>query len=1025
MDASEREPAPADRQARIKALVRQLSETECALQELLAGEVGAVVDSVRDMPIITHQAQAELRRGEAHTRLLEQVPTLVWMTDGDLRMTAIAGREMAVLAMTPDRVVGRSLLDLVREHPGLAGALVAHYRALEGSRVSYEISVEGRALRGTIEPLRDETGRIVGCVGLGLDVTRRRCVDDAFGGKLGAARRRLEALAERGKDLAPEHRALVEEVLGSSFVTAEEAQVANTLLRTLLDVMPVGVVVCNAEGALLMTNPPGQEILGGRVYGEVESPARTYTPCYPDGSPFPADEMPLARAMELGETVDNVEILICREDGSERTILAGAAPVQSEAGEIVSGVTVFQDITARKRVEEALQRERNLLGTVMENTRTQLAYLDANFDFVMVNSPYATGSGYEKEELVGRNHFDLFPDADNQAIFERVRDAGEPVEFHAKPFEFPDRPERGTTYWDWTLVPVKDNGEVCGLVLSLLDVTEQERARRALRRYADRLQGLHEADRAILAAHSVGEIAEAALRRVPDLLNCVRADVMRYDLDVGEMTLLAVHATGETRVGPGWRGGIDDEWAAVLQDLAQGAPYTIEDVQHAPSRSPWLETLRVERVRALVAVPLIVDGELIGSLNLGMCESGQLSPGQKEVAGELAIQLAIGMRQAELYAQVQRHAGELEQRVQRRTAALQASQARLRAIFDNAAVGIALVDLEGYVVESNPGLLKMLRYTAEELAGKHFVEFTHPADVEADEALFQELLVGKRESYALSRRCVRKDGSQLWGNLHVSLIRNSQDEPRFAVALVEDITEQREAQRALMQSEKLALTGRLAASLAHEINNPLQSVIGSLDLADESLEEGEIAGARQMLQLGTEELQRAASIVTQLRDLSRPSELEDRELVDVKDLLDQVLLLTKKQCRKHKVEVVWEPGRELPRLSVAPDQIKQVFLNLVLNAVEAMPDGGQLAIRALRTDEPEGVSIALHDTGPGIPPEVLPRLFEPFYTTKEQGLGLGLYVTYGIVDAHGGRIDVENQAGRGTTFTVWLPAEGG
>ena len=101
--------------------------------------------------------------------------------------------------------------------------------------------------------------------------------------------------------------------------------------------------------------------------------------------------------------------------------------------------------------------------------------------------------------------------------------------------------------------------------------------------------------------------------------------------------------------------------------------------------------------------------------------------------------------------------------------------------------------------------------------------------------------------------------------------------------------------------------------------------------------------------------------------------------------------------------------------------MKQVFLNLVLNAVEVMPNGGQLLIRARRTDEPEGVLITFCDTGPGIPPEGLARLFEPFYTTKEGGLGLGLYVTYSIVNAHGGYIDVESQVGKGTTFSVRLP----
>jgi len=1057
MDASEQRLAQADRAARVEALVQQLSETEHALQDLLDCEVGAVVDPVRGTPIILRQAQAELRRSEACTRLLlEQVPAIVWTTDGDLCLISIAGKGADVLGKPAGDLIGCSLVDVVEEHAGLAGALAAHYRALEGQQASYDATLGERVFHGTVEPLHGEAGQIVGCVGLGLDITpeeiRQQNADiDRASEELVAVHNDLEASRLRYRDLfesAPDgylvtdpvgvvrraNRAAVdllgmhEEMLRDSDlvtyvaggdraefhrrmdrvragedpggvewqvhvrsranadidrasvdidrasvdidrasdgifpaaltvspirdregvltglrwllrdispskraeererlleevrVALEETQAANRLLRTLLDTMPVGVVVCNAEGALLMTNPPGQDILGERVVGTVADPQRSYTPHYPDGSPFPSSEMPLARAMALGEMVDGVEILIRREDGSERTILAGAAPVRDNAGQIVSGVTVFQDISARKEMER-----------------------------------------------------------------------------------------------------------------------ERAQVRQALRRYADRLQGLYEADQAILAARSVDEIARVALRRVPDLLDCVRADVILYDLDAGEMALLAVHTAGETRVGRGWRSTIDEAWTDVLETLAQGAPHIIEDVQQSPSDSPWRMALKadidrasVEHVRALVAVPLIVEGALIGSLNLGMRTPEQLTSGQMDVAGELAIQLALGIHQARLREQVQRHADELEKQVRRRTAALHASQARLRAIFDNATVGIALTDLKGHVIESNPGLQKMLGYTAEELKGKHFVEFTHPEDAEADEALFQELLVGKRESYRLLKRYIRKDGDQLWSNLHVSFVHAPRGKPRFAVALVEDVTEQRAAQQALMRSEKLALTGRLAASLAHEINNPLQSVVGCLDLAEESLAEGQQADVRQMLQIGAEELQRAATIVTQLRDLNRPSELGNRELVDVKDLLEQVLLLTKKQCRQHHVEVIWEPGHDLPWLSVVPDEIKQVFLNLVLNAVEAMPDGGQLrigirqtSIRALHTDEPEGVRITFHDTGVGISPEALSELFDPFYTTKEEGLGLGLYVSYNIVDAHDGRIDVESRVGEGTTFTLWLPVDGG
>jgi len=133
-----------------------------------------------------------------------------------------------------------------------------------------------------------------------------------------------------------------------------------------------------------------------------------------------------------------------------------------------------------------LENERDILQAIMENTHALLAYFDPQFNFVHVNAAYAHSAGYGEQELIGANHFALFPHPENQAMFERVRDTGQGIEFHARPFEYPDQPERGTTCWDWTLTPVKKEGRVQGLVLSLLKVTERERAEKA------QIEALHE-----------------------------------------------------------------------------------------------------------------------------------------------------------------------------------------------------------------------------------------------------------------------------------------------------------------------------------------------------------------------------------------------------------------------------------------------------------------------------------------------------------------------------------------------------
>jgi PAS domain S-box-containing protein len=549
-----------------------------------------------------------------------------------------------------------------------------------------------------------------------------------------------------------------------------------------------------------------------------------------------------------------------------------------------------------------------------------------------------------------------------------------------------------------------------------LDITERKRAEEALQQYAERIETLREIDQAILATYSVEEIADAALRHVRQLVPYQRASVAVFDFEAGVMSLLAASGNGESRLGKGWRGSLEQAWFVKELDRA----HVVEDLLALPPSSSLIKALQAEGVRSCVNLPIIAQEELIGSLNLGMDRPGKLDPEHMDVALEVADQLAIGIQQARLYKEVRQHADELERRVAVRTAELRTSQARLRAIFDGAAIGIALVDMEGRLVESNPALQEMLGYSGEELCGMVFTDFTRPDEARTDGNLHRDLVAGKRDRYKTENRYTRKDGRKVWANLTVSLVRGASDEPQFAIGMVEDITEQKQIQAALLQAEKLAIAGKLAASLAHEINNPLQSVIGCLGLAKETLAEG--GDVSRYFQVALEELRRVARIVAQLRDLNRPPKPEKKEPTDVNGLLEGVLVLSRKQCENRQVEIIWKAVADLPLLLLARDQVQQVFLNLLLNALDAMPGGGRLQVSTTRTSQPAGVRIAFTDSGGGIPPDVLPRVFDPFYSTKPEGLGLGLPISHDIVKQHGGRIEMDSQVGKGTTVTVWLPA---
>jgi signal transduction histidine kinase len=231
----------------------------------------------------------------------------------------------------------------------------------------------------------------------------------------------------------------------------------------------------------------------------------------------------------------------------------------------------------------------------------------------------------------------------------------------------------------------------------------------------------------------------------------------------------------------------------------------------------------------------------------------------------------------------------------------------------------------------------------------------------------------------------------------------------------------REAQARLIQSEKLAVIGQLASSLAHEINNPLQAVQSGLGLAVAELESGQTDRVHGDLTVIQAELERIQAIFRQMLDFYRPVSYDTMPL-DLNAICEGVRVLLRKKLQEAQVELRLELARSLPQTCGDSNQIKQVLINLVLNAAEAMPPEGGAIVLQTASDE-AGVHIRVVDSGGGIHPEHQPRLFEPLFTTKTRGLGLGLAISQEIVAQHGGRINVESVPGNGATFTVTLPVE--
>jgi PAS domain S-box-containing protein len=244
------------------------------------------------------------------------------------------------------------------------------------------------------------------------------------------------------------------------------------------------------------------------------------------------------------------------------------------------------------------------------------------------------------------------------------------------------------------------------------------------------------------------------------------------------------------------------------------------------------------------------------------------------------------------------------------------------------------------------------------------------------------------------------------------------------VSVLHDLSEIRELERRrveqqLFESEKLAAVGRLAASIAHEVNNPLEAIKNSLYL----LSTGKVEQNARFLDVARKETERVSHIIRQMLGFARRT--GEAEWVDVNQIIEETLILIEKKMRQARVELVRDFDARLPKVRARADQLRQVFLNLMLNAQQAIERSGTIRISTSRYESAlqPTISVAINDTGRGIPEADIPRIFEPFFSTRTKGTGLGLWVTQDIVRHHGGRIEVTSTEGQGTTFNVILPVD--
>ncbi len=370
-------------------------------------------------------------------------------------------------------------------------------------------------------------------------------------------------------------------------------------------------------------------------------------------------------------------------------------------------------------------------------------------------------------------------------------------------------------------------------------------------------------------------------------------------------------------------------------------------------------------------------------------------------------------------------------RHKQREEALLASEEANRATFELAAVGMAHVGTDGRFLRVNDKLCAIVGYQRDELLQMNFQDITHSEDLETDLYYVSQVLSGEIKTYTMEKRYICKDRSTVWANLAVSLVRSDTGAARHFIAVVEDITARKNAEEELTKlrqqlwhADRVAQTATITASLAHELCQPLAAILTNAQVGLRLMAAGnpDLEEIREIFADIVEDEKRAEAVVRGLRNLLHRKETA-REKINLAVAIQRIIEMLHSELLEKQVQLKLELEPD-SLVSADTAQVQQVILNLVMNALEAMqgrPIGQRRLELTMRRNESGEALVAVCDSGPGIHDDLQKKVFEPFWTSKQEGLGIGLVISRSIIESCKGRLWFSNNPGQGVTFYFTLP----
>lgn len=681
---------------------------------------------------------------------------------------------------------------------------------------------------------------------------------------------------------------------------------------------------------------------------------------------------------------------IMRNNDGDMVGIVGVARDMRQTKKLISELSDFREATLYmlsdlEKTRTELEREEKKLEAIVTGVDAYLCLIDGDMKITWGNKPFEKQFGRINgfKEVTCNNIFgcgDLPPE---DCTAKRVFKSGKTQE--TKRLVIGKDNEK--KYYHFIGSPIKDGkGNITHVLELIQDITKMWQ----MEHQKEIIYNINK----IITSGLMSDMFKAISNELKRIIEFDRISIALLDEKTQKFEVVAIDKSYEsTAINEGdW---FPKEGSLLEQVTFNGKPFIVRDTSKSNFWSD--QVLLKEGVKSRLGFPLEYKGIIIGTINFGSMKENNFSEKHFTILEQIAMQLAIAIENTRLFLRTKE------------------SEKRYKDLYDNAPDIYITQDENGIIINCNQTGAEILGYKKEELTGRHIFEFQTKKNRDLMKKLLPKRLSGQLIK-GLELQLVKKDGSIMDVSLNDNHICDDSGRIIAIRSAYRDITARKNLESQLLEAEKLASTGRVVASVAHEINNPLEGIINYLQLLLERIDDYE---KRKYVELVMDGIYRIAGIVRRLLD-SNLNILEEEGDHSINNHIQSVVSLLQNKLSKAKITVKQIYDKNIPKLRCHPNQLEQVFTNLILNSVDSLPGGGIINI----TTQVIGnhLQVEFTDNGCGIPEKDLNNIFEPFFSSKKgAGTGLGLWICYNIIKEHKGRIEIRNNPDMGVTARIILP----